>query len=323
VFRSNALVVFHPAMTLPEELDCAPDPAEDPDTGRARSKRLTEQLEIELEEIVRPTENWRLHYLFHRARTLVRAERAHRAGAKLRKAKVQEQVLGFARIWTGFHEGMKGDPGQVMALVDRVEEYDEDIRALQLRDHELDYAPRLSSPWLPILLGVQFIAVFFLFPPILAVGYAVNIPAAALLKGVVQLGAQEKKDEASIKLLVGVLLFPLAWISFGVLAGSVHAMLLDFFPGLPDTPLRTGLFMGALAGLGGAMAVRYLRVAKETVRAIRVRFTRKMRWYTLDRLREERSDLHDQMIHLSAEFELPGEVSEDGRILPTEKTPTE
>ena len=322
IFRSNALVVFHPPMLLPAELDVTPDPAEPNESAFSRAKRLTQTIEEELEAIVHPTESWRLHYLFHRARTIVRAERAHRAGAQLRKPEVQEQVLGFARIWTGYHEGMKRNSDQVKALVERVEEYDEDIRALHLRDHELDHAPRWTSPWLPILLAVQFIAVFFLFPPILAIGYLVNIPTAALLKGIIALAAREEKDVASIKLLVGFLLFPIAWVGFGVLAWSVHGMLLDFFPGLPDTAVRTGLVMAALSGVGGAMAVRYLRVAKETFRAVRVRLTRKLRWFTLERLREERSDLHDQMIALSAEFELPGEVTADGRIVP-EPPPTD
>ena len=92
-------------------------------------------------------------------------------------------------------------------------------------------------------------------------------------------------------------------------------MLREFFPALPDTAIRTGLVMTAIGGIGGAMAVRYLRVAKETVRAVRVRLTRKLRWYTIERLKSERSDLHDRMIDLSEDFDLPGEVADDGRIL--------
>ena len=86
-------------------------------------------------------------------------------------------------------------------------------------------------------------------------------------------------------------------------------------PGIPNTPILAGVLVGVLGALGGALAVRYLRIARETARAVRVRFTRRLRRRALERLRRERSDLHDELINASAHLELPGEVLADGRVV--------
>ena len=51
VFRSSALVVFHPPMELPPELDVTPAPDADGESVRALARALTEQIERTLKSI--------------------------------------------------------------------------------------------------------------------------------------------------------------------------------------------------------------------------------------------------------------------------------
>ena len=166
LFRSNALVEFYP----PIEVEQDGDP-----------KALTAEIERVLHDVVLATESWELHKLMHRARRLMRAERAHRAGKRPGKSSIDERVLGFARVRNAYEALKQTHPEQVEALQRRVAEYNADLTALGLNDHELDKAPRLVSPWLYILLGLQVLAVFFFLPPVLVIGWVVNAPAAMLL----------------------------------------------------------------------------------------------------------------------------------------------
>lgn len=314
-FRSNALVEFHPPMELPFELDVVPSSDDGDDDSRERARLLTEAIERELNEVVHATESWDLHHLMHRARKLVRAERAHRTGSSLRKPKMQERVLGFARVWAGYYARMETHPDEVAALRARLENYDQTLRALAMEDHELDRDPRLISPWLGLLLFLQAATVYVVLPPILLVGYLVNLPVALFLLFLSKLVSRAYKDEATVKLLVGTLLFPLSWIAAGIGTMKLHSWLHASVPGLPATPLVAGLFVVVLAIVGGALALRYFRVARETARAIRVRAFRVWRRREVERLRVERGDLFEAITGLGEGLELPGEVRSDGRIV--------
>jgi glycerol-3-phosphate O-acyltransferase / dihydroxyacetone phosphate acyltransferase len=315
LFRSSALVAFHPPIELPPELDVTPLGGEPDEAARDRCRRLTSLLESTLTEVVHATEDWQLHHLMHRARKLVRAERAERAGAEPGKPKMHEKTLGFARIWAGYYARLQTNPAQVAELRARIERYDADLRALALEDHELDGDPRLVSPWLFALLALQVLTVYLVLPPVLVIGWVVNLPVALALIGLSSLVSKEKKDEASVKLLVGALLFPAAWIGIGVLAGLAHLRLHAAIPSIPETPILAGILVGLLSALGGATALRYLRVARETARAVRVRLSRRRRASTIEKLRRERAVLHDRIIELATGLELPGAVGPDGRIV--------
>ncbi|MCB9791746.1 MAG: 1-acyl-sn-glycerol-3-phosphate acyltransferase [Alphaproteobacteria bacterium] len=315
VFRSNALIVFHPPMRIPEALDVTPALDEDEAVGEARVRALSAEIARVLHEVVHATEDWELHYLIHRARKLVRAERAHRAGAALRKPKMEERILGFARIRAGYMARLETHPEVVAAIRQRVDDYDEDLRALGVEDHDLDGSPRLVSPWLVLILVLQFITLFLLLPPILFVGYLVNAPPAALLWVIAKLGSKKKKDEATVKLLLGALLFPMCWTLAAVAAGLAHQALHAQYPSIPDTPIAAGLLVFGLSALGAAVAVRYMRVTRETLRAVKVRLTRQRAKVALAALRVERSELHDAIIGMAQGLDLPGEVSPDGRVV--------
>jgi len=316
IFRSDVLIEFHPPIELPNALDVTPAPDEDAETMRTRARALTDEIERILSDVIHATESWEVHFLMHRARALVRAERGYRAGAKQKRARLSEKILGFARIWTGYEARRDTHPDEVAALMERVEQYNADLRALGLSDREIDRSPRLASMWLPVILVLQAITVFLLFPPFLVVGYLVNLPAALVLEVLVRQLAQEKKDIATLKLLFGALIFPIAWLLFGFLGWWAHDHLIGYFPTLPTTPIWSGLVCGLMGPLGGAVAVRYLRVGRETARGLRVRMTRKLRRRTLSNLRSERSALCDAIVGLAAGLDLPGQVGIDGRIVP-------
>ncbi|HWB77806.1 MAG TPA: 1-acyl-sn-glycerol-3-phosphate acyltransferase [Nannocystaceae bacterium] len=314
VFRSNALVAFHPPIELPFNLDVTPSDDEDEDVEKERTKQLTALIETSLREVVHATDDWELHDLMQRTRRLVRAERASRAGADPGKTSMGERVLGFARVRIGYYALVERNPELVARLKKRVAEYDADLRALRLEDYDLDRDPKLLSPWLAILLVLQAIAVFLLLPPIIVVGYLVNLPTALLLRGLSSVGAKLEKDEATIKLLVGLVLFPTTWIAAGIGAARLHEHVHALYPAVPDTPIFAGIATAVLAGLGGAVAVRYLRVAGETARAVRVRLTRRGRWVAVKRLRVERRKLCDAIEALIEGVALPGKVAADGRV---------
>jgi hypothetical protein len=166
---------------------------------------------------------------------------------------------------------------------------------------------------------MQVVFVYLLLPPLLILGYLTNGPAALLLIAVAGAFRKHKKDEATIKLLVGAILFPSMWVAVGVAAAYGHRLLLESYPSMPATPAIAGIVVGLMAALGGVVALRYLVLARETARAVRVRLTRRMRGRGIARLLAERASLHDDLIAMSEQaqsegLELPGSVLEDGRI---------
>lgn len=313
-FRSTALVAFHPPLELPPDLDVVPDSNEDIDESRARGRKLTEVIERELHEAVHATEDWSLHYLMHRSRSLIRAERAHRLGAEPGPQSLEEKTLGFARVRAAYLKRLESDPAVVEKVKARVEAYDRDIRSLGLKDHELDQPPPLTSPWLTMIILLQVIAVFLVMPPILLLGYIINLPSMAALWVLASVVSKLRKDVASVKILVGAVLFPTTWAIFAGLAYWGHTEVLEAFPSMPDSRIATAWFTFMLGGVGGAVALRYQHAAGETIRAVRVRITRGRRWFSVARLKKERAQLTDVLTGLSEGVDLPGTIAEDGSI---------
>jgi 1-acyl-sn-glycerol-3-phosphate acyltransferase len=314
VYRSRAMVAFHPPIELDGPLDTDPPENESHEEAKARNHALTQRIEASLASAALAAESWELHAMMHRARKLIRAERAHRAGTNPGRSAMKERVAGMARIWTGYQARLASDPAKVEALLHRVREYDADLAALGIEDHELDRNPRLASPWLPLLLLLQFIGVFLLLPPIVLTGYLMNIPTAVAIAGLAKVLSKKRKDVASIKLVAGLVFFPLTWAGWMALAAWGQLEAYSAFPGLPRAPLGAAICTLAMAMIGGGMSVRYARVAQETLRSVRVRFTRRTRARSLVRLIGERADLHDSILELAEGIELPGSVSEDGKV---------
>jgi 1-acyl-sn-glycerol-3-phosphate acyltransferase len=296
LFRSRALVRFHPPIILAPDLDVKPAPDEPPALARDRARALTSEIGRVLHEVVLATEDWTIHYLIKRARSLMRAERAHRLGRDPGPVRFSDMARGFARIRAGYLARRRSDPEAVADLQRRLSKYDDGLRRLGIEDHELDRSPRLVKPWIALVL--QMVLVFFLLPPLLALGYLVNGPAALFLLGACKAASKNEKDEATLKVLGGALLFPLTWVGVGILGGMGYLELRSHFPQLPDTAVLHGILLAVLSALGGALALRWLHLAQETLRSVRVRIVRARRRHVLEGLKAERAALHDALMAL-------------------------
>jgi 1-acyl-sn-glycerol-3-phosphate acyltransferase len=317
LFRSRALVEFHPPLILPPELDVTPALDGDPELPRKLARGLTALIERELGAVVLETESWKFHELMHRARKLVRAERASRAGASPGPPTMEEKVIGLTRVWIGYRERLGTRPAEVAALMKRIARYDRDLRALEVEDHELDHPPLVIRPGLWVILISQLISVFLLLPPFLLLGYVVNLPTAWGVAFLARRFGREGKDFATLKLIAGVVLFPLTWAFWSWLAAwiSTHPRTQAVAPWLPDRPLLAAALMLPLSIAAGMVMLLYVELARGTWRALRVRFTRGVRARSLLRLRAERARLCDAVLELAEGLDLPGEVGADGSIV--------
>ena len=121
----------------------------------------------------------------------------------------------------------------------------------------------------------------------------------------------KQESTASFKLGAGVLLFPLTWGIWSWLAAR-HA--LRFVPGLPKSSLLAGGLMLLLSISGGIVMIVWVGLATQTLRSVRVRFTRTQRARAFRRLQKDRSRLCDDLLAMAAGLTLPGVVHADGRI---------
>lgn len=312
IFGSKALVVFHPPIELPAELV---EPARDGAARGGQVEALTREIERSLRETVLATENWELHHLMHRARKLIRAERASRAGARLEKPDMAERVLGFSRLWSGYDVRRRTHPEETERLMLRVRQYDTALGVLRIEDHELEGNPLLDSPWQGLLLLATLVLVYLFIPPILVIGYLVNFPPAMLLHWLARALARKEKDEATIKILGGAVLFPLTWLAVALLVGWGERRLGGLYPTVPDAPWISGLIAFGLSAVSGVVILRYQRLIFEFAHGVRVRLTRARRARAVLRLQAERARLFDSLIGLSEGLSLPGEVTPEGQVV--------
>ncbi len=298
VFRSGAVVWFHPPIELPPELDVTPDPEEPPEETRRRARALTDRIGVALTSAALATDDWLTYRAMHRIRKLMRVEEARRGGTDPGRTSPGEKVRGFARVRKAYARVRQQRPETVDRLMGRVVAYDDDLRALGLEDHELDRPPRVGYFRLAAWLLLQAAFVYLFLPPLLVVGLIVNGPAALLVTLVANRHAGRRKDVASLKILLGSLVFPLAWISAGLLAVWTHGYLRTLYPSLPAHAWWTGVAVSATAILGWMASVRYVHLARRTAHALNVRLTRARRRYSTARLIVERRRLYDELTAL-------------------------
>ncbi len=314
LFRSRVLVEFHPALQLPSELRQPPADTLDEQQRRQHYRALTELFERTLHDVVHATESWELNWLMHRTRKLLRAERAHRAGHASRATDMTERALGFERVWAGYYARAQSHAEETQRLLARVAAYDRDLRALRLEDHELDQPTgvRVGLFW---VLSLQVVMVYLLLPPILLVGYVVNGLPYVAVSLIARLGSKQSKDAATIKVLAGLLLFPAAWLGSSALVALGQLELHSLFAGVPRAPWAAACVWFVLSISGGLVALSYLRMLRDTWRALRVRITRRVRQRTIQRLLRQRASLHDEITELAAGLKLTGAVLPDGRVV--------
>ena len=112
-----------------------------------------------------------------------------------------------------------------------------------------------------------------------------------------------RKDEATIKVLLGVVLLPVSWGLVGWLAFRGSELLYRLDPALPDARWSAAIVVVSLGMVGGMVALRYLRLLGETLRAMRVRLTRGRRRHALIRLLTERAEIYEGFVDLAAALE--------------------
>jgi len=309
-WRSKVLVAFHPPITISE-----PPAASDEDACRAWDAEVTASIERSLHDVVHATESWQIHHLLHRVRLMVRAERAHRAGAQLNNPDMAERTLGFERAWTAYNSRTASHPAQVASLRERVQAYVDGMRRMGLRDHELDRAPSLVRRSIVVALALKGLLVFVVLPPFIVLGFVIHAVPAIVLWFASRTFAKRKKDISSIKLLLGVLLFPMTWLVVIVSAYYADQTLQGAYPFLPDHPVAAAIAVLFLAMGGLIVALRYAELAQDTAHSAWVRLVRTRRRSALAHLRVERSEIYDDFMALVGDLDLPGAVRPDGLVV--------
>ena len=322
IFRSRALVLFHDPIQIPAELLAPVPDDEDKAVARQRVKALTALIKDTLAEKSRVTENWALYDLMHRTRKLIRAERSYRAGTQLGRPDIEEFEAGFSRVWRAYQIRSKDEKERTETLMNRVKAYDTLLTAAQLEDHEVSEKPRLISPLWIGLLTFQLITLYILLPPVLIAGFLINVIPYNLLKILDRYYSDQDKDRASVKLILGAVLFPLFWTLAAIAVVVTRNQVGALFPALPLSPILIFIITFLFAIVGGYLALRYTELSSELMRSIRVRMTGKRRKATIDKLQTERSDIFNELIAMSADLDLPGLVSDSGRISVPEPDPS-
>ena len=309
LIRSSALVRFHPPLILPAELTkSAPDESEE--NRLERHQALTEIFERTLHEVVHATEDWRTHQLGHRVRKLIRAELACRRGTDPGPASLSEKRAGFARVWEAGRAVKEKDSRHAAALLERVAEYNHDLRELGVEDHHLDRDQKASAVTIDWAILARDVAVFLFLAPFALVGYVTNGPTHLVIGQLARRFGRQVKDRASIRVLVGIIALPVTWTVIGLFAAYWSRPYVES----NLTSMGIGVIAAVLSAIGMPASLFFARVAAEMTRAMRIGVTRKRHGISLERLRRQRSALFDVLVHASDGVELPGRVLPDGRI---------
>ena len=320
-FRSKVLVRYHPPLVLPPGMDVTPAADEPQEQAQGRVRQLTGTIEQVLREVVHVTQSWELHHHMHRASKLLRAERALRAGVELGRPSMLERETGFWRMWAGYNRWKELEPERTQALVERVAAYEEQLEALGIEDHELDNPPERGRTLKAASMMAQVIAAFVVFPTLIFLAGAINLGPYLAIRVGSRMAAKKGKDHATLKLAGGIVLYPLAWALAGFLAVGAAFVLHEMSPMIPARPLQAAVVVVLLAIAGGAAALHYMRLVRETARALRVRLTRARQRVAIAQLKAERAELADILLRAEEGVNLPGSVTAQGMVIASEEVP--
>ncbi len=305
-FRSRALIAFYPPVDLPADLrpERGGERRRDPDRSATEGTfvdRLTGLIQQHLIEVTHPTESWELHRAMEKVRSLVRAEQAVREGvARLGRARMQERDAGFARVWAGYRKQRAIDPRVVERLVARVSRYGEALQLLGLNDRDLDRLPVRRTAMRLILLCAEALIMLLLLPTLVLVGNLVNLPAALLVAFGARKLSKTRKEQAGLKMFLGLVILPTAWVAASLAVGLAWTEPLPGFDWRPEALwVRVGGMM-ALCGLSALLGLRYHRFIQELGRGLRALWMGGFRRGTVERLRRQRSALYDEVIGMVA-----------------------
>jgi hypothetical protein len=104
-------------------------------------------------------------------------------------------------------------------------------------------------------------------------------------------------------------------IGFGVWQGwlNLHA---SFPDSIPSSPIQAAVVTLLLGALGGLVSLKYTEHTRATLRALRVRLTRRRYRDSVTRLRDERAQITVAIEAMSEGLDLPGALDAEGRVVP-------
>jgi len=295
LFGSQLLVAVHPPLEIDKGLRV---PSSDAEEKRIQAKLLTAEFDRVLGEVVMATESWDLHHLMHRARKLLHAEGAARAGTKSEAPGIVDRIRHFGTIWKRYQAAVQRYPQETRHLLRGVARYDKLLSALRIEGYELDGKAWVASPRRAFWLLLEFLLVYLVLPPVLVIGVVVNLLPALFIMGFNKIVASHYKDEATLKILGGAILFPITWLLVAWLVGWGEGAVADLYPEIPRAPVLTGVIAFVLSAFGGLLALQYRQIATETFRTIRVHFTLVRRKKAISTLLDMRSRLFDEFMKL-------------------------
>ena len=117
---------------------------------------------------------------------------------------------------------------------------------------------------------------------------------------------ESQKDRASVQLFSSIVLYPLTWGLWSMLAyvGALKSELLKpLFSTIPDIPIAAAIFVGSISMMSCIVMFVYLRALTRMIRAWRVRWTKKTKRGYIESLLEERGLLTVELIAFSEDLD--------------------
>ncbi|MFY9826971.1 MAG: 1-acyl-sn-glycerol-3-phosphate acyltransferase [Thermoanaerobaculia bacterium] len=205
-FRSRALV------QVGEPIDPAPEIAQAAHEPVAAFRSLTGRIDEALKDVTLNYATWEDARLAARAADLYRSRHPEAPG----RGRLSESVAVRHLLLDGYRDLRDRHPERIAAVVEAVREYDALLHAFHLRDDQVGAAYRLSP-------AVRFVARslvrMLLHLPVALVGAVLTWPVYRLVGAIVKRATKDPDQVATYKVLGAILLFPLAWIAEGVIAG--------------------------------------------------------------------------------------------------------
>ncbi|HYN79999.1 MAG TPA: lysophospholipid acyltransferase family protein [Gemmatimonadaceae bacterium] len=278
LFRSSALLYFgEPVSVTPAPLKPNGEPPSD------AVHAVTERIEQALSDVTLQADEHEALALVARAEEVFSSEDPAAAERLVDKFELRRRFMaGYATLRTNA-------PERLAAITARITRYETELRETGLDPHTLRPAAARGAHQMGE--AVKTVGVLILGLPIALIGAIVNYPAYRMVAFIATgLSRGDEGIVATIKLIAGALLFPLAWIivalavgfSFGALAGV------------------GALVLAPISGYVALLVFERLDELRGSARAVAV--SQFQRWGYL-RLVAERTAIRQEIMQLAADFE--------------------
>jgi glycerol-3-phosphate O-acyltransferase / dihydroxyacetone phosphate acyltransferase len=203
VFRSAALAVFGEPLRV----------VSDGDTTHEEAERLTRAIDAGIDAVTWQADSHAALDLIARAEDIVTADD---------EQPLTEELALRRRFVEGYHYLRTHDPARLEKLQQKIVQFEAELRSVKLDVHEL--RPRLSMR--------HVLRVVFMLPLAL-IGAIVSYPAYRLIDVLAKrISKGESAVRATIKFVAALLLYPLTYITIGVVAGMRFGWITGMATGL-------------------------------------------------------------------------------------------